>query len=383
MAGSTILIVDADLASRNYLAAALNKVGHKVLQAASGREGLIAAWRDRPDIIITDPVLPDLAGEVLAARLRADARTAKIPLVALSSDPEQSRLRSCIAAGFNEYLVKTAQAMPSLINIITSLLGGGSAAVKEGGWLIVFLSAKGGTGTSSLCANIAMNIAVNQPEARIAVMDLVLPIGSIAGIVGYQSDENVVTISQRPVTETTPEFLRESLPQLENWRFHLLAGAPDPEHGNELVVTQISDLVAGLKSAYDFVFLDLGRSLSRISLPLIQQADIVTIVVGADFSTVALTKTVWDYLQSKGLQSSSVYMILNRAVGLEGVTKAEAEKIIGISINTSMPYLGANLSLANNQHQPYAVKFPSDTASIVLKDTGRQMIDLARHLRSG
>ncbi len=383
MAGSTILIVDADLASRNYLAAALNKEGHKVIQAASGREGLIAAWRDRPDIIITDPVLPDLAGEVLAARLRADARTAKVPLVALSSDPEQSRLRSCISAGFNEYLVKTAQAMPSLINTVTSLLGGGSAVVKEGGKLIVFLSAKGGTGTSSLCANIAMNVALNQPEARVVVLDLVLPIGSIAGIVGYQSDENVVTIAQKPVTETTPEFLRESLAQLEIWRFHLLAGSPDPEHGNELVVTRIGDLVAGLKSTYDFVFLDLGRSLSRISLPLIQQADIVTMVVGADISTVTLTKTVWDYLQSKGLQASSVYMILNRAVGLEGVTKAEAEKIIGIPIKTSMPYLGANLTLANNQHQPYVVKFPSDTASIVLKDTGRQMIDLARHLRAG
>jgi septum site-determining protein MinD len=262
-------------------------------------------------------------------------------------------------------------------------LGGGSAAVKEGGWLIVFLSAKGGTGTSSLCANIAMNVAINQPEARIAVLDLVLPIGSIAGIVGYQSDENVVTIAQRPVTETTPEFLRENLAQLEAWRFHLLAGSPDPEHGNELVVTRIGDLVAGLKSAYDFVFLDLGRSLSRISLPLIQQADIVTMVVGADISTVALTKTVWDYLQTKGLQASSVFMILNRAVGLEGVTKPEAEKIIGIPINTSMPYLGANLSLANNQHQPFVVKFPSDTASIVLKDTGRQMLDLVKRQRSG
>jgi len=65
------------------------------------------------------------------------------------------------------------------------------------------------------------------------------------------------------------------------------------------------------------------------------------------------------------------------------VTKVEAEKIIGISIKTSLPYLGANLTLANNQHQPYTVKFPSDTASIVLKDTGRQMIDLVRRLRTG
>jgi pilus assembly protein CpaE len=383
MAGSTILVIDADLATRNYLATALIKEGHKVIQAASGREGLIAAWRDRPDVIVADPVLPDLTGEDLAARLRADARTAKVPLVALSSDPQQARLRSCKAAGFNEYMVKTVQVMPSLISTVTSLLGSGSNAVKEGGWLIVFLSAKGGTGTSSLCANIAMNIAMSQPESRVAVMDLVLPIGSIAGIVGYQSEENLVTITQLPASETTPDFFRENLAQLESWRFHLLPGSPDPEHGNALVVGRIGDMVAGLKSAYDYVLLDLGRSLSRISLPLIQQADLVTMVIGADISTVALSKTVWEYLQSKGLQSSSVFTILNRAVGLEGVTKAEAEKIIGIPIQTSMPYLGANLTLANNQHQPYSVKFPTDTASIVLRDTGHQMIDLVKRTRTG
>ena len=77
MAGSTILVVDGDLASRNYIATALQKEGHRVLQAASGKEGLIAAWRDRPDLIIVDPVLADLPGEELAGRLRSDARTAK------------------------------------------------------------------------------------------------------------------------------------------------------------------------------------------------------------------------------------------------------------------------------------------------------------------
>ena len=70
MAGSTILVIDGDPASRNYVAAALEKEGHRVLQAGSGREGLIYAWRDHPDLIIADPALGDLTGEEFAARLR-------------------------------------------------------------------------------------------------------------------------------------------------------------------------------------------------------------------------------------------------------------------------------------------------------------------------
>jgi pilus assembly protein CpaE len=382
MAGSNILIIDGDLASRNYLARALRSEGHQILQAASGKEGLISAWRDRPDLIIADPVLADLTAAQLAIRLRSDARTAKIPLIALSSDPQPGRAQACKQAGFNEYLTKTPQAIPALVETITRLLGGGEAAVKAGGFLVVFMSAKGGTGTSSLCANIAMNIKQNQPDAQVVVVDMVLPIGSIAGIVGYQGDKNLVTIAQLPASETTPEFFRGALTELAVWRIHLLAGSPDPEKGNELAVMRIGNIVSALKAGYDYVLLDLGRTLSHISLPLIEHADLIAMVAGADLSTVTLTKTVWDYLQTRGVHAGSVYIIMNRAVGLEGLSKSEAEKIIGIPVNVAMPYLGGNFAMANDQHQPYSIKFPRDTASIILKDIARQMADLAKSLRA-
>lgn len=381
MAGNKILVVDTDLASRNYIATELQKVGFPILQASSGKEALVVAWRDRPDIIIVDPVLADLKGEELAVRLHSDARTAHVPLIALSSDPQQSRGRSCRQAGFKEYLVKTAQAVPSLIETLNRLMSVDQTSVKEGGLLIVFMSAKGGTGTSSLCANIAMNIAQHQPEARVVVVDLVLPIGSISEIVGYEGDQNLVTIADMPAAETTPEFFRRRLAEMENWHFHLVAGSPDPESANELNVGRIDELIRSLKSAYDFVLLDLGRSLSRIGLPLIAHADLLVMVVSTDISTVDLTKTVWEYLQSKGVLASSIYIILNRAVGLEGLTKAEAEKIIGMPIKTAMPYLGGNFALANNLHQPISLKFPNDTATIVLKEAAEQMVSLARRLR--
>jgi pilus assembly protein CpaE len=343
---------------------------------------LVAAWRDRPEVIIADPVLADLQGEDLAERLRSDPRTAKIPLIAVSSDPKITRSRSCIEAGFNEYLIKTGEAVPALIEAVSRLLGNPAAGVKEGGLQIVFISAKGGTGTSSLCANLAMNIATNQPEARVVVADIVLPIGSIAEIVDYKDAQNIVSISELPALETTSEFFRDNLAEVATWRFHLLAGSPHPTHGNELKFGRVVDMVHTLRAAYDFVLVDLGRSLSRISLPLIEHADLVVMIVSTDRSTITLTKTVWDYLQTKGLKAVSIYTILNRAIGLEGMTKMEAEKIIGIDIKTVLPYLAGNFSLANNQHLPYSLKFPTDTASIVLKDTARQMVDQAKRLRA-
>lgn len=382
MSEKKILIVDADVASRNFLARVFSEQNYEVIQAGSGKEGLISAWRDHPHLAIIDPTLTDLKGEDIARKLKQDPRTSTMPLIALSNDPGMFRIKSCLDAGFNEYITKSGQALTLLNETISRLFGISTAAAKQGGILMVFLSAKGGTGTSSLCANLAMNIWKNQPEARVVVVDMVLPIGSIAPIVDYEGIQNIVTIADMLPGETTPEFFRDQLPDMNLWGFNLLAGSPDPETSNYIKVGRIWDIVKTLKESYDYVLIDIGRSLSRITLPLIQYADISVLIVSTDVSAVSLTKTLWKYLKGKGVAASSVYTILNRAVGLEGLSKAEAEKMIGIPINATMPNLSSNLSFANAHHQPFTLKFPRDTATIIFRDTAKEMIALARKLRA-
>jgi pilus assembly protein CpaE len=388
LVGKTILILDDNPASRIFLANHLRAKQFKILEAPTGKEGLIVAWRHEPDLILFDPTLADISDKEFIQKLRNDSRSGKARLVALSSDPSPVRRETCIRAGVDEYLVKSSQAIPALEEILTRLFGAENPtelAAKDGGksgLLIVFLSAKGGTGTSSLCANLAMNIQQGQPEARVVVADLVLPIGSIGPIVGEDGQLNLVTVADLPTAQTTAEYFHKSLPKPEHWRFQVLTGSPDPQHGNSIKGERIIQIVDRLCSAYDFIILDIGRSLSRIGLPLIQKADLIILIVSTDQSTVKLTKTVHDYLQTQGVNSQKVYAILNRAVGLEGVTKAEAEQIIGLPIKTTMPYMGGNFSLANNLNQPITVKYPTDTASIILKGAAEEIVSLARRLRA-
>ena len=382
MSEKKILIVDADVASRNFITRKLLGQKYEVIQTGSGKEGLIYAWRDHPDLMVMDPTITDITGEEVARKLRQDTRTANMPIIALSSDLSAARIKTCLDAGFSEYITKSGQAVPMLDETINRLLGITSAAARQGGMLMVFLSAKGGTGTSSICANIAMTIGQNQPEARVVVVDMVLPIGSIAPIVGYDGPQNIVTIADMPIEETTPEFFRDQLPELKIWHFHLLAGSPDPESSNHLKVGHIWDIVAALKESYDYVFIDIGRALSKISLPLIQHADLVVLVISTDISTVSITKTLWDYMKNKGVHATSIYPILNRAAGMEGLSKPDAEKVIDIQIKAAIPYLGSSFAFANSHHQPFTLKFPNDTASFVFQETAKEMAVLARALRA-
>jgi hypothetical protein len=90
-----------------------------------------------------------------------------------------------------------------------------------------------------------------------------------------------------------------------------------------------------------------------------------------------LTKKLWHYLSGEGIQPKRVFPILNRAVGLEGLTKAEAEKILGLDIKLMIPYMMGNFTLANNQNTPISIKFPTDTATMVMKQASIEMTQVA------
>ncbi|HUM25330.1 MAG TPA: hypothetical protein PKN81_03805, partial [Anaerolineales bacterium] len=75
--------------------------------------------------------------------------------------------------------------------------------------------------------------------------------------------------------------------------------------------------------------------------------------------------------------------ILNRASGLEGLSKPDAEKALDIQIKAAMPYLGSSFAFASSHHQPFSLKFPNDTASFVFLETAKEMAALAQKLRTG
>ena len=84
-----ILVVDDDPSIRFLLRAILEGEGYSVLEAGNGQAALNAiAGEALPDIVMTDLMMPVMSGAELIVRLRSDARTAGLPIVVVSSNPE-------------------------------------------------------------------------------------------------------------------------------------------------------------------------------------------------------------------------------------------------------------------------------------------------------
>jgi two-component system, cell cycle response regulator DivK len=101
-----VLIVDDNEKNLKLAQDLLRSAGFGTLEAVNGAEAIALAGEHLPDVILMDLRLPDMDGTAAAQRLGDAARTASIPVVALSSLPLEGSPDWLRAAGFAGWLVK-------------------------------------------------------------------------------------------------------------------------------------------------------------------------------------------------------------------------------------------------------------------------------------
>ena len=119
MNNSAIIIVIEDEAQiRRFLRTTLTSEGYQVIEAETGRQGLIEAATRKPELIILDLGLPDMDGVEVIKALRA---WSSVPIIILSARSQENDKVSALDAGADDYLVKPFGAGELLARIRVAL----------------------------------------------------------------------------------------------------------------------------------------------------------------------------------------------------------------------------------------------------------------------
>jgi len=102
----TILVVDDDVRTLKLVGLVLNQEGYDVVAAGTGEEGLEKARAHGPDLIVLDVLMPGMDGYEVVQRLRADAATARVPVLMLTAKSDLDDQMTGFEVGADDYLTK-------------------------------------------------------------------------------------------------------------------------------------------------------------------------------------------------------------------------------------------------------------------------------------
>lgn len=101
-----VLIVEDNERNLKLVRDVLGHAGYRTLEAGDAERGIALAREHRPDLILMDVQLPGMDGVEALGRLRADAATVAIPVVALTAFAMKDDRERFLAAGFRGHLAK-------------------------------------------------------------------------------------------------------------------------------------------------------------------------------------------------------------------------------------------------------------------------------------
>ena len=106
MTGAQVLVVEDNEKNMKLFRDVLQASGYRLLEATTGERAMELAAEHQPNLVLMDIQLPDIDGVEALGRLRADARTASIPVVALTAQAMHGDRERFLDAGFDAYISK-------------------------------------------------------------------------------------------------------------------------------------------------------------------------------------------------------------------------------------------------------------------------------------
>ncbi|MDC8759254.1 AAA family ATPase [Janthinobacterium fluminis] len=206
---------------------------------------------------------------------------------------------------------------------------------QASGKVLAFVSCKGGSGATFIAANLAYALA-QQENQRVALFDLNLQFGDASLFVSDSKPVATLSNVAQQIHRLDPSFLTSSMVHVTP-NFGVLAAPEDPAHANDVKPEHIDQLLKLARRQYDFILLDVGRSLDAVSVRALDQADMIFPILQATLPYIRDGKRLLDVFRSLDYRRDKIHLILNRYSANDEIRQRDLENAYGARIFKSIP----------------------------------------------
>jgi pilus assembly protein CpaE len=348
--------------------------------ARSAQEGIQLTTELDPDVVLMDINMPDMDGIAATELIRQKSPLSQVVILSVQGD--QNYMRRAMLAGARDFLTKPPMG-DELISAVRrsgemsrsdrSKLRGGRGSGDAGarrtaeapglpaavlqGRIITVYSPKGGTGCTTVAANLA--IALHNEDTRVILLDANLQYGDVAMFFNEQGKNTILDIAPR-VDELDVDVVEESMIKHEASGIHILAAPQRPEQAEKITAEQFSKLLDFLRQMYAYVIIDTSSHLTDVVLSAMDHSDGIVLITTQDIPAIKNARLFLDLLQTMGIDRERLVFVMNKYDRRIGITPERVgenlrekisavipldERIVIPAVNKGVPFMLDNRTL--------------------------------------
>ena len=337
--------------------------------AANGTEGIQMAQSMRPDIVLMDINMPDIDG--ITATESITESVPEVQIVMMSVQGETDYLRRSMLAGAREFLIKpfSADELVGCIRRVHQLkpkiapmqaemqrsrqdsTGRGPLAESaRRGEIISVYSPKGGTGCSTIAANLA--VALQDGDSTAAVVDGDLQFGDVSVLLNLQPNRTISDLTSY-MDSLDMDFLSEVMPTHPSGVKALLA-PPRPDMADMVSGAHMREILKNLRLAFDYTVVDTASYLDDVVLTVLEVSDWIILISTPEIPAIKNVRLILDALDALD-HLSKTKLIINMMVAKDGITEKDISSHIKLPIFLTIPRENGAVTAAANQGIPIII----------------------------
>jgi pilus assembly protein CpaE len=368
-----VLFIDDEPINHQLVTHALEPLQCELHYAENGKDGLTKARNIKPDVIITDVMMPEINGYEFTRLLRRESQFSSIPILVLTAQSGlQDKLKS-FEAGADDHLTKPFEAA-ELVARVTSLLrraelaksSRAEATVDETAFTIAIHSLRGGTGCSSLAVNLGIGLAQLWKKPTV-LLDLTMTAGQVALMLNMTLRRTWTDIARFSAAELDSDVVG-SIINMHESGLSFVAAPTFPSQAETLHDETLGTAIRLLKGQYEYVIADLPHDFSEPALQALDAADVILTVGAPDMASVRAVTAALDTYEKLGYPKEKVKFILSATFPHSALSKDKIEAALGVGTFATIPYAQDSFVDAINLGQPLVFAKPELPVSGLLED---------------
>lgn len=390
---ANIVVIDDTQSLLQLIALYLKQAGHQVFTAGDGIEGVRTAQLVKPDLIITDVMMPGMDGYEVTRRLRRDAATARTPIITLTAHSELESKIKAFEAGADDFMTKPFDAgeLVARVNVLLRRMSipppqfeiGGAAPGEEPGKkparMIAVHSLRGGVGCSTIAVNVALGLT-GLWEEPVLLADFVTTTGQAALMLNMPLKRTWADVTHIPLPDLAVDEL-ETIVATHTSGLRVLMAPTDTTQSSDIAPERVDKIVRLLRPRYGYLVADLTHDFNDVALQVLDAADLILLTLAPDLASIRAAAATLETYKQLEYPPEKIFVVLNWTFGQQGFARKDIEAALEVPIGIVLPYAPLVFINAINRGMPPLFEKPEDPVSAHLEELAYR-VSSPEHLTS-